>query len=69
MSPSERTTPALQRKRSRSLEKEGVEIDSAGEEDDDDLDFESLGYMSGPLLSSLTMESQVREATPVAHAH
>lgn len=56
----ERPTPptTLTRKRSHNFQDDDG---SAGNEtdDDDDLDLESLGYMAGPLLASLTMDNKV----------
>lgn len=72
-SPSERLPPppGVSKKRSRNFQDDDQDTSpSEGSlgSNDDDLDLESLGYMAGPLLSSLTMDNKVwdRPAASVA---
>jgi hypothetical protein len=77
-SATEKTTPTLTKKRSRSFhdEDEDEDEDEDGQDSDyrsdgdADLGLEALGYMSGALMESLTMDPKVRTGQDaVSRAH
>jgi hypothetical protein len=63
ISPTEKPNPVARSKRSRAADDhDGFEKSSeSSDTGDDDLGLESLGYMAGPLLSSLAMDNKSME--------